>query len=282
MRRTALIALCFASVAGTGLAGTSSAQALTRHGPTSQVRIVRTPDGPVIANAQGMTLYVYVDDLLTAAASACVGDCDNDWWPAFAKGKVSVAKGISGHIATVERFGQGHQLTMDGRPLYTFSGDTPGELRGNGVGNLWWAMTPSGLAATSFSSERSTYAAPAATTLTVVQTTVGEVVANSKGQVVYDYADDTPTTSACTWTSCVPDWPPLTVTGHPSAGPGITAALAVIGGPDGVRQLTLVAIRFYTFVGDLHPGDIRGQGIGSDWYLLSPSGTQVTSIPGSK
>ncbi len=143
-------------------------------------------------------------------------------------------------------------------------------------------MTPSGLAATSFPSQRSTYSAPAATTLTLVHTAVGEVVANSKGQVVYDYADDTPTTSACTWTSCVLDWPPLTVAGNPTAGPGITAPLAVIGGPDGVRQLTLGGHPLYTFVGDLHPGDIRGQGIGSDWYLLSPSGKQVKGIPGSK
>jgi predicted lipoprotein with Yx(FWY)xxD motif len=243
---------------------------------------LQTSDGPVIANAQGMTLYVYVDDLLTSAPSACIDDCHNDWPPAFAMGRVSVAKGITGHIGTVERFGQGRQLTMDGRPLYTFSGDTPGELRGNGVGNLWWAMTPTGLAATSFPSERSTYPAPAATTLTVVHTAVGEVVATSKGQVVYDYADDTPTTSACTWTSCVPDWPPLTVAGIPSATPGITAPLAVITGPNGVRQLTLGGHPLYTFVGDLHPGDIRDQAIGSDWYLLSPSGKQVTTTPASK
>ena len=77
-------------------------------------------------------------------------------------------------------------------------------------------------------------------------------------------------------------WPPLTVAGNPTAGPGITAPLAVIGGPDGVRQLTLGGHPLYTFVGDLHPGDIRGQGIGSDWYLLSPSGKQVKGIPGSK
>ena len=148
-------------------------------------------------------LYVYVDDLLTAAPSACVGDCDHDWWPAFAKGKVSVAQGISGHIATVERFGQGRQLTMDGRPLYTFSGDTPGEAARKRRGKPLVGYDAKRFGGNVLSLATLDLSAPPATTLTLVHTAVGEVVASSKGQVVYDYADDTPTTSACTSTSCV-------------------------------------------------------------------------------
>ena len=101
--------------------------------------------------------------------------------------------GITGRIGTVDRFGQGRQLTMDGRPLYTFSGEGPGQLRGNGVGNLWWAMTPTGLAATANPSDKSTFGPPRSTTLTVVHTRFGPVVANSRGQVLYDYTDDTTT-----------------------------------------------------------------------------------------
>ncbi len=164
---------------------------------------------------------------------------------------------------------------MDGRPLYTFSGDTPGEVRGNGVGNIWWAMTPSGLSATSYKSILSTYGSPQAQTLTVVHTKFGPVVANDRGQVLYDYADDTPTTSACNAAWCLVDWPPLQAAGSPTATPSITGTLGVIDGAGGVRQVTLGGHPLYTFAGDLHPGDVRGQAIGSDWYLLSPAGATV-------
>ena len=174
------------------------------------------------------------------------------------------------------------QLTMDGRPLYTFSGDrTRGDVRGNGVGNLWWAMTPSGLTATAFPSTPSTYGPAEATTLTVVHTRVGPVVADDRGQVLYTYADDTPTQSACNADWCLVDWPPLQASGVPTKPSSISAPVAVIRGAGGTAQVTLAGHPLYTFAGDLHPGDARGQGIGGDWFLISPDGLSVQRRAGS-
>ena len=277
--RSSSISLALLTLAALDMLGCPTpAGAASDHGPTSVVKVIRTDQGPVIANGAGMTLYVFVDDLVTRGSSACVGDCRNDWPPAMAKRHVRVAAGITGHIGTVNRFGQGRQLTMDGRPLYTFSGDDPGQIRGNGIGNLWWAMTPTGLTATAFNDDRPTYGKPAPTTLTIVHTKVGPVLANSRGQVLYEYADDTPTSSACQADWCLVDWPPLQAgSGTPTAVPGVTATISVIDGGGGVRQVTLGGHPLYTFAGDLHPGDIRGQGIGSDWFLVSPSGNTVST-----
>ena len=137
--------------------------------------------------------------------------------------------GVTGSIGSIDRPGVGRQLTMDKRPLYTFSGDRPGEVRGNGVGNLWWAMTPTGLTATSFPVETTTYGAPGLTTLRVVATAVGPAVANDRGQVLYEYGDDTPSTSNCGADWCLVDWPPLEVSGAPTVPSGITAPIAVSG-----------------------------------------------------
>jgi predicted lipoprotein with Yx(FWY)xxD motif len=167
-------------------------------------------------------------------------------------------------------------LTIDGRPLYTFSGDrSRGEIRGNGLGNIWWAMTPTGLSATSFPLTHSNYGPAASTTLTVVKTAEGPVVANVGGQVLYTYTDDTPTKSACNADWCLTDWPPLQAKGTLTAGAGIAAPMSVITGAGGVRQVTLAGHPLYTFAGDLHPGDIRGQEIGSDWLLIEPDGSLV-------
>jgi len=267
-----VLAVTTLALGPTGVGATTA----SRHGPTNVVKIVETSGGPVIANGAGMTLYVFVNDLLTKAPSACIGDCKNDWPPAMARGTVHVARGITGRIGTVERFGRGRQLTMDGRPLYTFSGEGPRQIHGNGVGNLWWAMTPTGLAATAYPSVKSTYGRPETSTLTVVHTRYGPVVADDRGQVLYEYSDDTATSSACQAQWCLVDWPPLATQGTPTAVAAITAPLAVIDGAGGVTQVTLGGHPLYMFAGDLHPGDTTGQGIGSDWYLVSPSGQPVT------
>jgi predicted lipoprotein with Yx(FWY)xxD motif len=246
------------------------------HTHETEVEIVRTHSGPLLANGSGMTLYVYVEDLLTKAPSACTGDCANDWPPALVSGKVKVPRGIVGHIGITVRSNGTHQLTMDGRPLYTFAGDrSRGDIRGNGVGNIWWAMTPTGLSATSFPNLKLTYKARSSTTLTVVESKFGSVVANDRGQVLYAYSDDTPSTSACNSVWCLVDWPPLQATGTPSGASSITAPVGVITGAGAVQQVTLGGHPLYRFVGDLQSGDTRGQGIGEDWFLLSPSGSLV-------
>jgi predicted lipoprotein with Yx(FWY)xxD motif len=247
-----------------------------RRSHATVIKIERTRWGPVLVDGSGKTLYVYVDDLLTKASSACTGDCANDWPPAYVSGRIALGRGITGHLGTITRSNGLHQLTIDGRPLYTFSGDrSPGDLRGNGVGNIWWAMTPTGLSATSFPNPKSTYGAPAPTLLTVTQTKVGPVVANDRGQVLYTYADDTSTHSACNSPWCLVDWPPLQVSSALTASSTITAPMGVITGAGGTQQVTLAGHPLYTFAGDLHPSDIRGQGIGADWLMISPTGSVI-------
>ncbi len=254
-----------------------TAGAASGDSPATIVRVVRTPAGPVLGTVSGRTLYVFVDDLLTRAPSACTGDCAHDWVPMPADRRIAVGSGVTGRVGTVVRSGGERQLTMDGRPLYLFSGDTrPGDIRGNGVGNLWWAMTPTGLTATSYPLTPSTYRAAQSTTLTVVQTRFGQVVADDRGQVVYGYADDTATTSACDADWCLVDWPPLQSPGVPSKSPLISAPLGAIRGAGGTTQLTLGGHPLYTFAGDLHLGEARGEGIGGDWFLLSPDGLPVS------
>ena len=106
---------------------------------------------------------------------------------------------------------------------------------------------------------------------------LGPVVANDRGQTLYTYADDNATTSACTADWCLVDWPPLQSPGAPTKSPSISAQVGVISGAGGTTQVTLGGHPLYTFAGDLHPGDVRGEGIGGDWFLISPNGLSITS-----
>jgi predicted lipoprotein with Yx(FWY)xxD motif len=52
---------------------------------------------------------------------------------------------VTGTIGTITRSDGTKQVTLDGRPLYTYSGDTgAGTVTGQGVKGIWWAVSPSG------------------------------------------------------------------------------------------------------------------------------------------
>ncbi len=93
-----------------------------------------------------------------------------------------------------------------------------------------------------------------------IRTSAGLVLANSSGDTLYWYADDTPTTSACSG-GCATAWPP--VPGKPEAAMG-----AVLAGPfgtitraNGTVQATYKKHPLYTYAGDGGPGQVKGNGV---------------------
>ena len=86
--------------------------------------------------------------------------------------------------------------------------------------------------------------------------------------------------SACTG-ACAAAWPPVTTTGSVTAGSGVTASdLGTITRSGGVKQVTYDGHPLYYFKGDTGAGTTNGQGLnafGAKWWLVSPSGSQITS-----
>ena len=91
----------------------------------------------VLTNARGLTLYSFAPD--TPASSKCYGSCAAYWPPVT--GTAAASPGLPGRIGTITRTGGSSQLTYNGRPLYTYIGDTaPGQAKGNNLnlnGGLW-------------------------------------------------------------------------------------------------------------------------------------------------
>jgi predicted lipoprotein with Yx(FWY)xxD motif len=108
------------------------------------IKTMSTSKGMVLANPAGLTLYWFAND--TASQSNCTGSCAQYWPPVL--GSSASAKGLPHGFGTIKRANGQTQLTYDGHPLYTYSGDTSaGQINGNGLslsGGLWWAITPSG------------------------------------------------------------------------------------------------------------------------------------------
>jgi len=158
-------------------------------------------------------------------------------------------------------------------------------LVGGATGGLFTLAGCSGGGGTSSSSSSSSSSGnsgAAQATVSVASTSAyGDVLVDSNGMSLYMFAKDTKgsKSSACSG-ACTSYWPPLTVSGSPTGGPKVSAALDTFQRQDGSKQVTAAGWPLYTYTSDSSPGDTRGQGVNSEggvWYLLAPDGSQITS-----
>lgn len=111
----------------------------------------------------------------------------------------------------------------------------------------------------------------------------GGHLADSAGRTVYLWDGDHGATSACSG-ACASVWPPVTASGNPSVGDGLTAAdLTTVRRADGRTQLVYAGHPLYYYAGDSGPGQTHGQGnrgFGAAWWEVDGSGGPVTATGG--
>jgi predicted lipoprotein with Yx(FWY)xxD motif len=117
-------------------------------------------------------------------------------------------------------------------------------------------------------------------TVDVASSGLGNILVDSQGRTIYLFQKDTGTKSTCSG-ACATQWPPVRVSGKPTAGSGLNASLlGTTPRSDGNAQVTYNGHPLYLFVGDSSAGDTNGQGInafGAAWYVESPAGNAITS-----
>jgi predicted lipoprotein with Yx(FWY)xxD motif len=107
---------------------------------------------------------------------------------------------------------------------------------------------------------------------------LGTVLTTSGGLTLYHYTDEHGGKIDCKG-ACATLWPPLLVKGSakPTAGPGLTASkLGTIRRPDGRLQVTYNGLALYRYAPDRKAGDVKGQGLEREWYVIAPTGKIVT------
>ncbi len=120
------------------------------------------------------------------------------------------------------------------------------------------------------------------------------ILTDSQGRTLYVFMKDTSgTSSACTG-SCAQTWLPFTGTamtpsaassaGTPAAtemAPSASSSTGTIDPSqittfqrdDGTMQVAYSGHPLYYYSGDTNPGDAMGQGVGGNWFAVSPDGT---------
>jgi predicted lipoprotein with Yx(FWY)xxD motif len=142
MRRTitltALVALAIGAVAVgvVAIAGGSDDGAnagAANAGGDSRLVSVREVDGTdVLVDSDGRTLYSAVVE--RDGRIRCTGGCESFWDPvgASADEANSASADLGLELGVVRRPDGGRQLTLEGRPLYSFPEEGPGRLDGDG------------------------------------------------------------------------------------------------------------------------------------------------------
>jgi len=89
----------------------------------------------VITDSNGMTLYRFDKDERSSGKSVCYDVCATAWPP------VPATQASGGEFGSLKRADGTLQLTYDGWPLYTYSGDgKPGDMKGDNFRGIWHAV----------------------------------------------------------------------------------------------------------------------------------------------
>ena len=141
----ALPALAAACGGGSSSAPAAASQTAAAAAVGGTVATASSPLGSILVAQNGMTLYMFARDQggKSACSSACAG-----FWPPYT-GTPKAGAGLTASLlGSTMRVDGSTQVTYDGHPLYTYSGDpAPGDTNGQGVntfGALWWVVAPSG------------------------------------------------------------------------------------------------------------------------------------------
>ena len=124
------------TASSTPSASPAAAAATVRTAPANVAGTSET----ILVNAHGLPLYFYRPD--TATKSLVTGSLASLWPPLTSP--APTATGANGKL-TVLNDVNGHQVTYNGHPLYTFAGDHAGQVTGQGVQNFFVAtpgLTP--------------------------------------------------------------------------------------------------------------------------------------------
>lgn len=135
--------------------------------------------------------------------------------------------------------------------------------------------------ATTSSASASTHASSGGTvTIDTATGSDGTYLTDSSGRALYLWVADKNGKSTCNG-ACASAWPPLTTTGHATAGSGVKSSeLGTVSRSGGATQVTYDGHPLYYFAGDQGAHQVNGQGsdgFGAKWWLVAPSGAAITT-----
>lgn len=123
---TLLLAACGGAASSSGGSTPASSNANTKTVTVRQLSGV----GSVLVDHSGAALYT--SNLEGGGKIVCDGACNSFWKPLTLSGGKPTAAAAAGKLGVVRRPDGSAQVTVNGKPLYTFAEDSPGKATGDG------------------------------------------------------------------------------------------------------------------------------------------------------
>jgi predicted lipoprotein with Yx(FWY)xxD motif len=243
-----------------------------------EVLLGSTGLGDVLVGSDGRTLYGFTNDV--EASSTCYGTCADAWPPVLVASDWVPGPGLDiGIFATTQREDGSTQLVAGKWPLYYFAGDAvPGDVNGQGSGDVWFAAAPTGGLITEVEvAPAEGAAAPVAGPVQTAATSLGDTLVDAGGRTLYGFLADEDGVPTCEG-ACADAWPPLVVDGTELPAGLDPQVFTVVARPDGTSQLEAGRWPLYRFAGDAAPGDVNGQGSGDSWFAADPTGGLIKGV----
>ena len=226
--------------------------------PADTIKVADSSLGKILTDANGMTLYYFVNDVPGSGASACTGvqNCSTTW-PAFSVDTVTVSPPLDpADFASITRADGQKQTTWYGWPLYRFLKDTrPGDVNGENVLKKWYVIKE-----------------PEYTVMVASTPALGTFLTDTSGKTLYYFSKDTTGTSACTGT-CLANWPAFYASSVVAPSLLKASDFGTVTRADGTMQSSYMGRPLYYFGGDSGPGMTKGEGVINSWAVANISGT---------
>ncbi len=131
--------------ASTSGGGTSNSSSSASAAAGDDLSTASTGLGTIVVDGKGLTAYYYDSDTANSGMSTCSGACAS-LWPAITSASATPkVEGVTGTVGTITGVNGDMQITIDGRPIYTYASDsTPGDTTGQGFGGVWHVVAPNG------------------------------------------------------------------------------------------------------------------------------------------
>jgi predicted lipoprotein with Yx(FWY)xxD motif len=112
---------------------------------TSGAKTASNGLGKIIVDGAGHTAYFFDSDTANSGTSACTGGCSATWPAITSTSKSPTISGVAGTVGTIPDGSGKFQITVNGLPIYAYSGDrAAGDTNGQGSGGTWWVAGANG------------------------------------------------------------------------------------------------------------------------------------------
>jgi predicted lipoprotein with Yx(FWY)xxD motif len=112
---------------------------------TVDLKTASSSKGEIVVDGKGMSVYYFTKDVKDSGKSNCTGDCLVAWPPVLTTNETPKVEGVTGKVGTIDTPDGKKQVTVEGMPVYLWEKDkAPGDVTGQGVGNVWYLVAPDG------------------------------------------------------------------------------------------------------------------------------------------